>query len=129
MGNNKLLPKIRVYYDELDGKLYPKLILLPNQPVYQQKLHNLQYTLQSPFERMHQEDFHDDLKIISVSQGALKQSLEATYQFHLNLEQLKKDLEHMHHDPDAVYETDYFSVLVDELEELLSYDVITRFLK
>ncbi|MBP3951165.1 hypothetical protein [Bacillus suaedae] len=116
---------LRVYFDEIDGALHPKTVLLPNMLKEEQELTS--YTLQSPFERFYPEDYHDELKVVSVSQGALRQCPFYEHQFDLDVEQLKKDIARMQHDPDAIYETDYFAVMVDDLQELLAYDVVFRF--
>ncbi|ARK28738.1 hypothetical protein [Halalkalibacter krulwichiae] len=113
---------LKIYYDDIDGELIPKLAMLPRQA---DEL--LSYSVEGPYERFYQEDFHDDLKLLSVSQGALTSCPFHDHQFDINLEQLKRDLERLEHDPEAVYETDYYVVLVDDLQELLSYDVIGRF--
>ncbi|WP_247104875.1 hypothetical protein [Halalkalibacter sp. APA_J-10(15)] len=85
------------------------------------------YKVDGPFERIFQDDFHNDLKTISVSLGALKRCPMFDNQFEIDIEQVKKDLWRMSHDPEAVYETDYFAILVDDLQELFAFDVTTRF--
>lgn len=118
---------LKVYYDEIDGELYPKLVLLPN--ILNQDSFLLTYSVESPFERFYQEDFHDELILISVSQGALTSCPFYEHQFDINVERLRMDLERQGYYPEAIYETDYFTVLVDDLQELLDFDVVRRYVK
>ncbi|WP_100406226.1 hypothetical protein [Bacillus solitudinis] len=115
---------LKIYYDEIDGELYPKWMMLPR---YDAEHEARTYSIEGPFERFSVEDFHDDLKLLSVTQGALKQCPFHDHQFDIDLEQLKRDLQRQEHDPEAVYETEYYMVLVDDLQELLAYDVMGRF--
>ncbi|MEC2073201.1 hypothetical protein [Alkalihalophilus marmarensis] len=117
--------KLKVYYDEIDGELQPKWVMLP----WSEAEHHVRtYSVEAPFERFYQEDFHDDLKLVSVTQGALTQCPFIDHQFDINLQQVQRDLIRQDHDPEAVYETNYYVVLVDDLEELLNYSVSDRFL-
>ncbi len=116
---------LKIYYDELDGLLSPKLVLLPN--ILNQDSAILTYSIDIPFERFYQEDFHDDLRIVSISQGALKPCPFYEHQFHIDTNQLKIDLHHQGYDPNAIETSDYFTCLVDDLQELLTYDVVRRF--
>lgn len=115
---------IRVYYEESDGQLQPKLVLLPNYVHSNETDNEFSYIIEGPFERFHQEDFHDDLKTISLSLGVLKLSMLSELMFTIDIQQLQADLAHMSYDPDVVYEADYFIVLVDDLQELLAFDVL-----
>ena len=115
---------LKVYYDEIDGELIPKWVMMPR---IKEKGAVQLFSVESPYARFYQEDFHDELRLISVSQGALKQCPYHDHQFHIDIEQLQNDLLRQDHDPEAVFETDYFVALVDDLQELLAYDVVTRF--
>lgn len=115
----------KIYYDDIDGELYPKWVLLPNGTTDNGFI---TYNIESPFERFYQEDFHNELKLITVSQGSLTTNPFLRNQFNVNLEQLTLDLAKQGIPGDAIYETDYFIVLVDDLEELLQYDVRNFFM-
>ncbi|TWI53989.1 hypothetical protein [Halalkalibacter nanhaiisediminis] len=116
---------LKIFYEELDGMLSPKLVLLPN--ILNEDSTMLTYSVEIPFERFYQEDFHDDLRIISVSQAALQPCPFYDHQFHMNIHQIRLDIEKQGHDPRSIEETEYFSCLVDDLQELLAYDVVRRF--
>lgn len=116
----------KIYYDEIDGNLHPKWGLLPN--FLQEECKEVIYSVESPFERFSQEDFNDEMKLVTVSQGALTACPLYNHQFKINIEQLIRDLTRQNHHIDSIYSIDYFVILVDDLEELLNYDVINRFI-
>lgn len=116
---------MKVFYDDIDGKLYPKLVLLPISKENEFFLYNLE----SPFERFYQEDFHDDLMLITVSQGALKQNPFLDNGINIDTEQLKTDLLNQEYDPEAIFHADYFVILIDDLEELLQFEIRRHFHK
>ena len=56
---------MKVYYEEMDGQLFPQWLLLPATSLHAP----LSVQLDAPFERMEAEDFHDDLTVVTVTQA------------------------------------------------------------
>lgn len=112
--------KTSVYYDEIDGLLLPQWILLPIRTNHQY----VTYTVEAPFERFFPEDFHDELPIITVTQGALTKGTNP-YQFNIHLPSVQNDLARMNHFEQTMNESGYFLVRIEDLEEVLQFEVRT----
>lgn len=110
---------LKVYYDEVDGHHYPKLIIVPADSSQE----HVSYNVQSPFERMFPEDFHDDFKAITISQGELLRNNFENKRFIIDINLVKQSLIKREIYPDMIYEIDYFTILIDDLEELLQMDI------
>ncbi|WYP26821.1 hypothetical protein NSQ54_01510 [Alkalihalobacillus sp. FSL W8-0930] len=105
---------MKVYYEEMDGQLFPQWLLLPATSLHAP----LSVQLDAPFERMEAEDFHDDITVVTVTQAALAiRAIDETH-FVLHTDQVKNDLET--HIPDSV---DYYLIRLEDLEEVLQMNV------
>lgn len=110
---------MKVYYEELDGELFPQWLLVPAT----KNSGTLSFNLTSPFERIEAEDFHDELTIVTVTQAALAiRPLDDTH-FVLYTDQITSDLDV--HIPDAV---DYYLIRLEDLEEILQMSVRPYFI-
>lgn len=110
--------KLGVYYDEIDGQFYPMWMLLPTRTDEEY----VNYSVEAPFERFYPEDF-GELKIVTVTQAALTRSPFVKQQFHIHIPTVQSDLCNLGMDINAINDADYFLVRMDDLEELLQFDV------
>lgn len=115
---------LRVYYDEIDGQLNPQWMLVRSNT----NSDYVSYTIDSPFERFYQEDFHDEMSIITITSSALTRDPFKDRQFSIHLSTVRKDMEFAELHPDNIYEADYFLIRIDDLEELLHFDVSRYFI-
>lgn len=115
--------KLSVYYDELDGQLYPVWMLLPARTDEEY----INYSIEAPFERFYPEDFHDDLKIVTVTQAALTKCPLVEQQFNIHIPAIKQDLISQDIPVDTIYNADYFLVRMDDLEEVLQFNIKNGF--
>lgn len=105
---------MKVYYEEIDGHLFPQWLLLPATS----HSSSLSVQLDAPFERMEAEDFHDELTIVTVTQAALAiRPVDETH-FVLHTDQIRNDLEVQM--PESV---DYYLIRLDDLEEVLHMNI------
>lgn len=116
--------KLSVYYDEIEGELLPVWLLLPvqNEKEYET------YTINAPFERFFQEDFHDAMKLVTVTQAALTRCPFINQQFNIHIPTLKNDLLSQQLSPEQIYHADYFIVRLEDLEELLQMNIREQFI-
>ncbi|MCM2677739.1 hypothetical protein [Alkalicoccobacillus plakortidis] len=114
---------LRVYYDEIDGQINPQWMLVSaiTNDEY------VSYTIDSPFERFYQEDFHDEMSIVTVNSAALTRDPFKDRQFSVHIPSVKKDMEFAKLHPDNIYEADFYLIRVADLEELLQFDVSKYF--
>ncbi|WP_017727089.1 hypothetical protein [Halalkalibacterium ligniniphilum] len=110
---------IKVFYEELNGVLHPKWVILENRLASGDSL--IHYQIEGPFERFSEEDFELDRPYVSVSQGAL--TVTSPKVVSINIQQLHMDLLKQGLNPNSIYEAAAFVLLVDDLQELLSFDV------
>lgn len=110
---------LRVYYDEIDGQLNPQWMLVQTKT----DSDYVSYTIDSPFERFYQEDFHDEMSIITIAAGSLTRDPFKDRQFSVHIPTVKIDLEYNKLSSNSIYNTDYFLIRIDDLEELLQFDV------
>ncbi|GAF64301.1 hypothetical protein BTS2_1193 [Bacillus sp. TS-2] len=114
------MKKASIYYDEIDGHLYPQWLLLPADFTHSY----CTYTLSMPYERFFQEDFHESLAFITVPQGCLTRSSQQPTHYSINIEQLKKDILSRYSDSNQSLDTiQYFLITIDDLEEILQFNV------
>lgn len=115
--------KLGVYYDEMDGQLLPMWMLLPVRTGKEYET----YSINAPFERFYPEDFNETMKIITVTQGALTRCPFVEQQFDIHIPTVKQDLLSQRIPPDSIYEADYFLVRMDDLEEVLQFNIKNGF--
>lgn len=115
--------KLNVYYDEIDGKLYPKWLLAT--AVMQDEYAN--YSVEAPFERFYLEDFHDSMSFITVSQGALVRDPFSLTRFSIHIPSVINDAISIGHDMHSIYNVGHFLISIDEIEELLQMNVRQRY--
>ncbi|WYP24792.1 hypothetical protein NSQ54_10625 [Alkalihalobacillus sp. FSL W8-0930] len=106
---------LRVYYEELDGALLPQKVLVRPGIEYGTSKHDV-FT---PFERFYDDEFHDDLKIITITQAALTRDIFNATTISVDLDQVKKDLYAYSIHPNQLLEADYFLMLMSDIEEVL----------
>lgn len=117
--------KYKVYYNDIDGELQPMWMILPANVADQSAF----YSLNAPFERFYPEDFYDEMKSISISQGELLRSPTDPYAFGISHDLVKRFLMNNGQSPELLYEVDYFIVRIVDLEELMQMDVRRIFLE
>lgn len=115
--------KLSVYYDEIEGKLYPKLLLVPAEMDKQYAT----YSIEAPFCRFYSEDFNESVKIISVSQGALTRDPFNPSCFSIFIPQVIKDLSIYNDDMSLLNDADYFMIQMEDLEEVMKMIVKKKF--
>lgn len=108
----------------MDGKLYPMWMLLPVRTENEYET----YTIDAPFERFYPEDFSDTLKIVTVTQAAITRCPFVEQQFDIHIPTVQKDLLAQEKSADEIYDADYFLVRMDDLEEVLQFDIRESFL-
>lgn len=115
--------KLSVYYDEIDGELYPERLLLP---IPADKQH-VTYSIEAPFERFYSEDFHDSIKIATVTQAALRRDPFNANCFSISISQVIRDLKMNNNYTESLNDMDYFIIQMADLEELMQMNVRDRF--
>lgn len=113
---------LSVYYDEIDGKLHPQWLLLP---VVTDKQY-VTYSIEAPFQRFYSEDFHESLKLITVTQAALVKDPFNPNCFSVHMPQIINDLDVT--PIGNLDEADFFIVQMSDLEEVLQMSVYERFI-
>ena len=109
----------RVYYEELDGDLHPQRVLIQPHIQYEISRHELN----APFERFYDEDFHDDLKVLTITQASLARDSFNDTVFHINIEQVKAELYSTGLNPEHVYSADYLLFMMSDLEEIMQMEL------
>ncbi|TSB47155.1 hypothetical protein [Alkalicoccobacillus porphyridii] len=115
---------LNVYFDELDGILNPQWMLITTKTDEEY----MSVTIDSPFERFYQEDFHDEMAIITVTSGAMTRDPFKDRQFSIHIPTVKIDMTSNDIHPDNIYQADYFLIRLEDLEELLQFDVSKYFI-
>ncbi|WP_368504914.1 hypothetical protein AB3N04_04490 [Alkalihalophilus sp. As8PL] len=110
---------MRVYYDEIDGHLYPKLLIVP---ATTDKL-KPSYQLDIPFERFHVEDFHDEFKGLTITLGELIRVANHETTFSVHIPSVRTFLTQRYGSDQHLENLEHFVILIDDLEELLQVDV------
>ncbi|SFP09278.1 hypothetical protein [Salibacterium halotolerans] len=105
-----------VYFDEIDGDLHAKWVLLEARVPEDE--HTVYYSTNQDVERFYPEDFHDDLKALSISMNELVNDFFDDHRFGININLVKKRLHKSKLSTENIYELDYFILLCDDLEEL-----------
>lgn len=81
------------------------------------------YSVSAPFEKFYPEDFHDELAVVTVTQGAITRCPFVAGQFDIHIPTVKNDLEAKGQHEDNIYNADYFLVRIEDLEEVLQMNV------
>lgn len=110
---------LKVYYEEIDGEIRPMWMLLPARTEKEYET----YTINAPFERFYPEDFYDSLKIITVTQAAMTRNPYVDQQIQIHIPTVQSDLCKQGIYQNAIYDADYFLVRMDDLEEVLQFDI------
>ncbi|GAE31912.1 hypothetical protein [Halalkalibacter hemicellulosilyticus] len=110
---------LSVYYNEIDGHLYPQWLLL-NATM---KKEFVSYSINPPFERFHSEDFHDSMSILSVSQGALLRDPVDRTRFSIHIPTVVNDAINNGSNINSIYNASHFLIQIEELEEFLQMNV------
>ncbi|WP_026701472.1 hypothetical protein [Salibacterium aidingense] len=108
---------MKVYYEEIDGELQAKWVLVKTDGEQRGALRF--YNVSQPIERFYEEDFAD-LAILSVDIGELVRDPFDDYVFAINTNMVQSRLESSGHDPAMLEEAEYFIMLVEDLEEVMS---------
>lgn len=115
--------RLSVYYEEIDGLLLPLWLLVPARTVKDYET----YSVEAPFERFYPEDFHDDLSLVTITQGALTRCPFIDGQFDIHIPTVKTDLNSNGKPSDSLNSANYFLIRIDDLEELLQYSLRKHF--
>ncbi|WP_141432456.1 hypothetical protein [Bacillus sp. 03113] len=101
-----------VYYDELDGQLYPKWLLLKPS-----KDDITYYSIDSPYERIYD---LGDLRLITLELADLLRN-DNNNDLGINLIHIEKRLTGTSFHRSHIDEIDYFILLVDDVQEIMEY--------
>jgi hypothetical protein len=110
---------MRVYYDELEGLLYPKLLIVPASTEQLTPT----YKLDVPFERFNAEDFHDEFKGLTITLGELIRVANHETTFSVHIPSVRTFLTQRYGSDQHLEGIEHFVILLDDLEELLQVDV------
>lgn len=110
---------MKVFYDEVDGELFPKLLIVQADI---DKEH-MSIDVSGPFIRMFPEDFHDDFKGLTISQGEMLRDHFNETTFLIDIKLVKQFMLKREINPALIYELEYFVMLLDDVEELLQMDL------
>lgn len=110
---------MKVFYDDIDGDLYPKLLIVPAAT----GADHVSFDITAPFERMYSEDFHDDFKGLTITQGEMLRDHVTETTVLIDLEMVKHFMMKREINPAMLYDVDYFVMLLDDIEELLQMDI------
>lgn len=110
---------MKIFYEEVDGILNPKLLIVPADT---QKEH-VAINISGPFSRMYPEDFHDDFKGLTISQGEMFRDHFDETRFLIDIKLVKQYMLKQEINPALIYEIEHFVMLLDDVEELLQMDV------
>ncbi|MBM7839051.1 hypothetical protein JOC54_002321 [Alkalihalobacillus xiaoxiensis] len=111
-----------VYYEELDGQLYPVWLMVPAQSSEEY----LPVVLNAPFERI--EEIHDSMTLVSVTMNALSRDPQEEQKFSIHLLTVYHELQQMGRVPDSL-DSAFFLIQMADLEELLQFEVRRLFEK
>lgn len=111
---------MKIFYDEIDGELHPKLMIVPYSSTDSNRL---EINLIGPFERMHPEDFHDDFQGLTISLGEMLRDPFDDNTFSIDLELVEKYLVKNGISTLVMAEIEYFVMLIDDIEELMQMNV------
>lgn len=112
---------MKIYYEEIDGMMHPKLLIVPFSTDTQ--VERLSINIEAPFERMYPEDFHDDFKGLTISQGEMLRDHVKDTTILIDLELVKRFMIKNDINPTMIFEVEYFVMLLDDIEEILQLDV------
>lgn len=115
--------RLSVYYEEIDGLLLPLWLLVPARTVKDYET----YSVEAPFERFYPEDFHDELAIVTITQGALTRCPFIEHQFDIHIPTVKTDLQFSGKPSDVLDSAKFFLIRIDDLEELLQFSLRKHF--
>ncbi|MFZ4452049.1 hypothetical protein [Salibacterium aidingense] len=109
-----------VYFEEIDEELQAKWVLVKTNGEQRGALRF--YKVSQPVERFYEEDFAD-LAILSIDMGELVRDPFDDYSFAVNTELVQSRLESSGYDPAMLEKAEYFIMLVEDLEEVMSVDL------
>ncbi|MCJ8008941.1 hypothetical protein ACFFF5_21240 [Lederbergia wuyishanensis] len=112
---------MKIFYEEIDGMLNPKLMIIPFSAETQ--THRVQVDVEASFEQMYSDDFHDDFKALTITQGEMLRDHFKETTFLIDIKLVEQSLLKQEIYPELIYEIDYFVMLIDDVEELLQMDV------
>lgn len=115
--------KLSVYYDDIDGELYPQRLLLPIKTDEER----VTYSIEAPFERFYPEDFHDSIMLATVTQAAMIRDPFDDKCFSISIPQVISDLKMNSNYTESLNDMDYFIIQMADLEELMQMNVRERF--
>jgi hypothetical protein len=110
---------MRVYFDELDGLLFPKLLIVPASTKHSTQT----FQLETPFERFTAEDFHDEFKGLTITLGELIRVANHETTFSVHIPSVRTFLTKRYGSDQHLENIEHFVILIDDLEELLQVDV------
>ncbi|GIN93378.1 hypothetical protein J22TS1_44290 [Siminovitchia terrae] len=112
---------MKILYEEIDGTLNPKLMIIPFSAETQ--THRVQIDVESSFERIYLEDFHDDFSGLTISQGEMLRDHFDETKFLIDIKLVKQYMLKREINPALIYELEHFVMLLDDVEELLQMDI------
>ncbi len=112
---------MKIYYDEIDGNLYPKLLIVPFSA--DDYTNRVSIDITAPFERMYAEDFHDDFKALTITQTEMLRDHDMETVILIDIELVKRFMKNNSIDESMMPEVEYLVMLLDDVEELLQMDV------
>ncbi|MGY4690402.1 hypothetical protein [Salibacterium sp. K-3] len=113
-----------VYYEEIDGELQAKWALVKSDGEQRGEIRF--YRVPQSVERFYEEDFAD-LAILSIDMGELVRDPFDDDSFAINIDMVQSRLKRDGYDPGMLNEAEYFIMLVEDLEEVLSLDTTSLF--
>ncbi|MBP3041877.1 hypothetical protein J9303_20890 [Bacillaceae bacterium Marseille-Q3522] len=107
---------MKIFFEELDGELQPKWLLI------KPSRNNITfYPIDFPFERI---DDLEDLRFMTIEMADLVKNPKNENQFGVNLLHVEKRLSRTGFHRSYLDEIDYFILLVDDVQEIMEYDLI-----
>ncbi len=110
---------MKIFYEDIDGMLNPKLLIVTADHSTERML----IDTTNSFSRMQPEDFHDDFKGLTISQGEMLRDHFKDTTFLIDIKLVKKYMIKQEINPALLYDIEYFVMLLDDVEELLQIDV------
>ncbi len=110
---------MKIFSEEIDGMAYPKLLIVPANL----SAEHVVVDTTASFSRMYPEDFHDDFKALTISQGEMLRDHFKKNTFLIDIKLVKESMIKQEINPTLIYDVEYFVMLLDDVEELLQMDV------
>ncbi|WP_416149451.1 hypothetical protein ACM26V_00175 [Salipaludibacillus sp. HK11] len=113
-----------VYYEEIDGELQPKWLILKARTNEQCSY----YYIDGPYNRMYDGDMYD-MTAYSISLKDINRDpLQENCLIISNIK-LEQSLKRNNYDETMIHEIDYYIILIEDVQELLNYETVTKIKK